>query len=84
MNEQFKNHVTSTAFSLNLSKRMIGILLHLDGVGPEDDRLNLAPYQALQRRGLAKYVPDEGFFITKEGKLVAELVRLAGFAEKVA
>ena len=80
MNKKFQEHVTSTAFALNLSKRMVRILLHLNGSGPEDERLNLAPYQALQRRGLATFKDGEGFSITKEGRLVAQLVECAGFS----
>lgn len=79
MNTLFKEHVTATAFSLHLSKRMVKILLHLDGSGPEDDRLNLAPYQALERRGLAQHKQGKGYFISEEGRLVAELVKRAGF-----
>ena len=80
MNKQFQEHVTSAAFSLNLSKRMINVLLHLNGSGPEDERLNLAPYQALQRRGLASFKEGKGFAITREGQLVAQLVECAGFS----
>ena len=82
MNEQFKEHATSSAFSLNLSKRMAQVLLHLNGSGPEDERLNLNPYLALQRRGLAYHVMNEGFFLTEEGKLVAQLVLMAGFSKE--
>lgn len=78
-NKRFKDHVTSTAFSLTLSKRMAKILLHLDGSGPEDERLNIAPYQALERRGLATFKDGEGFKITLAGNLVAELLKLSDF-----
>ena len=79
MNNQFKEYVTSGAFTLSLSPRMIRVLLHMNGRGPEDERLNLAPYQALQRRGLLRHVMGEGFKITPEGTAVAELLELAGF-----
>ena len=79
MNQRFKDHVSSGAFTLSLSARQIKILLHLNGSGPEDDRLNLAPYQALERRGLAAFVLGAGYLITGEGKKVAELLIMAGY-----
>lgn len=80
MNNRFKDYVRSGAFSLSLSPRMISVLLHMSGQGPEDDRLNLAPYQALHRRGLLSYQDGEGYRVTKEGELVAELLELAGLS----
>jgi len=47
---QFSDYVRSNAFSLSLSERMIGVLLHVCGKGEADERLNLAPYQALEQQ----------------------------------
>ena len=82
MNNRFSDHVRSGAFSLSLSERMITVLLSLDGSGPEDEKLNLAPYQALQRRGLAYHGHGRGFALTLEGMLVSRLLRLARYAEE--
>lgn len=82
MNKIFEDHVRESAFNLRLSFRQIHVLLYLDGTGCEDERLNLAPYMALQRRGLIRHIKDKGFELTKEGVLVAELLNLAGYAEK--
>lgn len=79
MNRQFKDYVTSGAFTLTLSPRQIRVLLHLNGAGPEDERLNLAPYQALERRGLAKFTEGKGYAITEEGTHVAALLILAEY-----
>ena len=75
---QFEEHVKSGAFQLSLSKRMIKVLLSMTGNGKEDDRLNLAPYQALQRRGLIEW-NEEGPFVTQAGKLVSELLIIAKY-----
>ena len=79
MQTRFKEYVTSGAFTLTLSQRMIRVLLYLNGMGPEDERLNLAPYQALERRGLAKHEDGVGFQITEEGTHVAALLLLADY-----
>lgn len=82
MNKPFSEYVKSGAFNITLSERMIKILFYLEGSGPEDERLNIAPYKALERRGLAGFIMGEGFSITKEGLLVIELLRLANFNGK--
>lgn len=79
MNKDFNEFVRQGSFTLTLSERMIKILFHLDNKGPDDDRLHIAPYQALNRRGLASFENGKGFTITKEGKLTVELLELAGF-----
>ncbi len=79
--KEFKDYVRESAFNLRLSFRQIHVLLYLDGSGWEDEKLNLAPYIALQRRGLIRHVKDKGFELTREGVLVAELLQLAGYTE---
>ncbi len=77
--EVFREYVRGSAFSLTLSKRMIGVLLYLCDKGPEDERLNLAPYQALHRRGLVDFKEGQGYSPTIAGMKVADLLKIAGF-----
>ena len=79
MNRAFSEHVRSGAFTLTLSQRMICALLSLNKSCNRDLKLILAPYQALERRGLAEHEKGEGYKITAEGKHVAELLLLAGY-----
>lgn len=82
MNKTFEEYTKSSAFRIDLSPRMIGVLLHLTSRGPEDERLNMAPYQALARRGLV-YWDSEGCKVTTAGNLVSGLLVEAGYSEKV-
>lgn len=83
MNKIFSEYVTNTAFSITLSKNMVRLLVAI-GTGKDIDTGRwVCDAQALQRRGLVKHVhPNVGTLhcheLTKEGKLVLELVRLAG------
>jgi len=96
MNEQFRNYVTSTAFSLSLSRSMIDVLLLMDaGYMPYNYGRSVPCVCTLERRGLvihhpkAKLVhsddihqsvgPEYSHEVTAAGKVVAELLRLAGF-----
>ena len=80
MNKAFSEHVRSGTFTLTLSQRMICALLTLNKSCNRDLKLILAPYQALERRGLAEYEKGgRGYKITTEGKHVAEMLLLAGY-----
>lgn len=81
--KEFAEYVRETGFNIQLSNRMIRVLLCLTGTGEPDDRMNLAPYQALLRRGLVDFKKGEGFSPTPEGLLVAELLDLAGYNETI-
>nr|BDD48049.1 hypothetical protein 3 [Pseudomonadaceae bacterium] len=78
MTDNFSEYVRSSAFRLDLSHRMIVALLDACGLGPEDDRLNIAPYLALQRRGLLEH---KSMAPTEAGRKVAELLVIAGYAK---
>ncbi len=81
MNENFKDYVRSGAFSLTLSKQMIGVLLCLNKTGEPAGDLRLSPYTALLRRGLVSFGKGKGFTINEAGVLVAELLIKAGYEE---
>jgi hypothetical protein len=77
-NETFKEYVRSGAFNSSLSERQIKVLLSMRGYGPKDERLNMAPYQALARRGLI-FWDDSGVKETEAGIVVSNLLVLAGY-----
>lgn len=79
MNKAFSEHVRSGAFTLTLSQRMIRELLSLSDGLDRDPKLILAPYQALERRGLIEHEKGKGYKITAEGRHVTELLFLAGY-----
>lgn len=81
-NKQFAEYVRSGAFQLNLSERMVFVLLAECGMGAADERLNIHPYDALRRRGLLAFKHGEGFTPTPAGRKVAELLRIAGYERK--
>lgn len=83
MSNQFAEYVRSGAFRLELSERMIHVLLAMTGKGCEDDRLNLHPYQALERRGLVSRESGK-MEVTEAGRHVAEILILAGYGDKEA
>lgn len=76
----FSDYVRSGAFSLTLSERQIKVLLSLKKYGPADERLNMAPYQALARRGLV-FWDDEGCKVSEAGVVTANLLVLAGYGD---
>ena len=90
--EQFRQYVTSTAFSLNLSLSMIAALEQLENYKwhrypypemrwQEMPRALVASRGALERRGLMQWLSSEtGPQLTEAGRLVLELCRLAGLA----
>lgn len=95
MNQIFRDHVTSVAFSLTLSRAMIRRLL-LMGLHPAlyftGESHELKTLCCLQERGLvirrewAKYNSYVGCFfqppvwvLTREGELIVELLKSAGF-----
>jgi sarcosine oxidase gamma subunit len=88
-NAAYVEHVTSTAFNLTLSKNMINALLLMDAGASAYDKVlqgvQVPALSALARRGLLRHHwtgPDNpAWFITKEGQLVAELLRRAGFGQ---
>lgn len=90
-NEAFAEYVTSTAFSLNLSKVQVEIIgfLHVYGVEVSPHAIShrmhhFTTLQALKRKGLVYWKYDAegracGFQgLTDAGKKVAELLVLAG------
>lgn len=77
---KLEDYVKGSSFRIDLSKRMIIALLDKSGDGKADDRLNMHPYMALERRGLLCW-DVEGCSITEAGKLVAKLLVLANFNE---
>lgn len=82
MNERFKEYVTSGAFTLSLSKRMIEVLVHIGQKTELTGGLNLAPYFALERRGLITNPHQKGWDVTEEGKIVIDLLMLSGFCQE--
>jgi len=86
MNKEFEEYAKSASFRLDLSKRMIIVLLNRTGNGPEDRSLNMGVYLALQRRGLIDWHKDEtgksnGLYVTEAGKLVSKLLLMANYGE---
>lgn len=77
---KLEDYVKNSSFRIDLSQRMITALLDRSGHGKPDERLNLAPYQALERRGLLHW-DVEGCSITEAGMLVAQLLVLANCNE---
>ena len=84
---KFTDYVTSAAFRLDLSKNMIEYMLaqELNIHGFYDQRHWYNAMEACGRRGLIeiKVVNDKGHRshkVTKEGKLVIELLKLSGFS----
>lgn len=80
MNNKFKSYVRESAFSLSLSKRQVNVILSLAGLGVEDERLNLHPYFALQRKGLISH-ENKKWSLTKEGEIVCDLLVCSGYVE---
>lgn len=80
----FATHVRGVAFSLQLSRRMVDLLLWLDsGNGLKGD-WHLTTGRCLEDRGLARWKRDsdgtgQGIFITEAGRKTADLLRLAGY-----
>lgn len=95
MNDIFKEHVTSSAFCLTLSKSMIRRLLMMDyhpAFYFDGSPHNLKTLQSLRERGLVFrdekkiHVPGKGTFLqsplwkfTEEGLLIVKLLKCAGF-----
>ena len=97
-NRLFASHVTSTAFSLSLSKSMIGVLVDISNC--EDARSKTySVMRALGMRdtwvGSARCLVDRGliiapdpewpgrFDLTDAGKHVVALLQIAGLAEPI-
>lgn len=85
----FANYARSAAFRVELSPRMIDVLLSMSSGKPyADGRLNIHPYSALARRGLIRWPlneqgePDGTPTVTEAGELVAQLLRLANFEQE--
>lgn len=77
---KFKEYVRSSSFRLDLSERQIVALLALAERGVEDERGIIAPYHALGRRGLVDWNSGEGCTLTAAGRLVVQMLCLAGFS----
>ncbi len=85
MNTKFAGHVTSTAFSLSLSRTSIAYLeYYVTGNYDVVQDINWPGWQALERRGLIVINRDEKGLgtgdrcVTKAGMLVFELCKEAG------
>lgn len=89
---RFQSHVTSTAFSLSLSRNMIDELLCLGYMEPRQTTRfwafnHTGTKQSLVRRGLVEtwaVKDDTGNFLTEAklteaGKILCQLLSLAGF-----
>jgi len=90
MENKFKDYVTSTAFSLTLSRPMIECLCQLDQLG--STWLNIMTYNALENRGLVMRnikamtdIPPEMkaqlspvAMLTDAGKALMPLLKIAG------
>ena len=86
-NNNFKAHVTSTAFHLGLSQQMIEALawrmVCADGGSDHEETQPESHYltsnDALNRRGLIERTPSfYGWDVTEAGRHVFELCKLAG------
>lgn len=86
---KFKEYVTSSAFRIDLSHRQIQTMLALD-ISQDtmffDCESHVSSYRALERKGIFYYQKgvkkdwsDRGYFFTKEGKALVELLKLTGF-----
>lgn len=83
MSDLFRDYVTSSAFVLTLTRRQCEVLDAIDqGVMPWGFSHAVPAIKALERRGLVLHVyPATPSHITTEpGKLVAQLVRMAGLS----
>lgn len=77
---KFQQHVTQTAFNLSLSRAMIDYILTVEaGYIPVAITSMIATGEALIRRGLIEPVPGQHMDLTEAGKLLAPLLREAGF-----
>lgn len=85
MTDKFREYVTSASFRLDLSNAMIEALLALDKGYEFANKFYWSAFhyrmQSLERRGLVQHKPEVGrcYEITEAGKLVAKLLKLAGF-----
>lgn len=95
MNHSFREHVTSAAFCLTLSKSMIRRVLMMDyhpAFYFDGTPHNLKTLHSLVERGLIYrderevHVPGQGTFLqaplyrfTEEGELIVKLLKCAGF-----
>ena len=80
---EFAEYARSSAFRLDLSPRMITALFHVVHSDDPDTQMLIAPYQALERRGLITWVTSgagkKGPVATPAGEKVAELLELANY-----
>ena len=82
MNEVFREHVTSTAFCLQLTKRQCWELL-MAVSDKKFYRHNMTSLHCLEGRGLIAWHRDSkgqrnGMYVTRAGELAAELLKEAG------
>lgn len=96
MNEQFVEYTRSASFRLSLSNAQIRHLdfwvvfgNNHRGHPPYDvvaaklsRNYDISTLNALVRKGLLRFVMDEGFSVTDEGFMTHELLVAAGFCEK--
>ncbi|AOI76077.1 hypothetical protein [Burkholderia sp. NRF60-BP8] len=83
MSDRFRDYVTSTAFSLTLSRRQVEALCQLDQMGWCHGYLHTA--NALIGKGLCERAEDDGrlvFRLTEAGRAVIPMLKLAGLYEK--
>ena len=86
MNEIFREHVTSTAFCLQLTKRQCWELL-MAVSGKKCYRHSMTSLRCLEARGLVAWHRDSkgqsnGMYVTRAGELAAELLKEAGMTEE--
>lgn len=85
--DKFRDYVTSVAFHLSLSKRMVEGLLGFKDNGEADYCVQVPTYWSLEKRGLVAWNRDKegkvtrGIYLTPAGRLVRQLVEMA-FASK--
>lgn len=86
----FKSYATSTAFLINLSNNQASSLLAIkkmnelvatDGFKRFPARLHMNTILSLVNKGMLVHVDGEGYQISTAGKLICELLKLAGWEE---
>lgn len=83
MNKAFETYVRSSAFRVDLSYAQI---IHLDRqmrIAAATEKLylpyNMATLRAMERKGILSFEDGKGFAVTEEGKLLHQLLTVAGY-----
>jgi len=84
MNQKFSDNVTSTAFSLSLSKRQVWMMTAIDAGYPYwENSWAVWCCQALQNKGLLFHGgKGNGYGLTETGDLVVGLLKDAGIYDE--